>query len=105
MAFRGGIVYNAAMNIKLTLGAAVAACLFAACGGTKSIGYVGASSGGKPGALHIVEVDNETGDVAVKGTLLGYDLHRRQQGEDAALHLLFKCRVRREGREWRRGRL
>lgn len=73
MAFRGGIVYNAAMNIKLTLGAAVAACLFAACGGTKSIGYVGASSGGKPGALHIVEVDNETGEVAVKGTLPASD--------------------------------
>ena len=73
MAFHGGIVYNSAMNIKLTLGAAVAACLFAACGGTKSVGYVGASSGGKPGALHIVEVDNETGAVAVKGALPASD--------------------------------
>ncbi|MGN0852285.1 MAG: lactonase family protein [Kiritimatiellia bacterium] len=36
---------------------------------TKSVGYVGASSGGKPGALHVVEVDNETGAVAVKGEL------------------------------------
>ena len=41
--------------------------------GTKSVGYVGASSGGKPGALHVVEVDHETGAVTVKGELPAAD--------------------------------
>ena len=39
---------------KLTLVAALVAGAFAACGGAKQIGYVGASSGKKPNALKIV---------------------------------------------------
>lgn len=53
--------------------ALAAVSVFSAFAGTKSVGYVGASSGGKPGALHIVEVDNETGDIAVKGVLPAAD--------------------------------
>lgn len=54
----------------LTFAVAFVGTIFA---GSKSIGYVGASSGGKSEALHIVEVDNETGDVVVKGTLSAAD--------------------------------
>ena len=54
---------------KLVLVAALAAGAFAACGGAKQIGYIGASSGIQPNALKIVEVDAETGAIAVRGTL------------------------------------
>ena len=54
---------------KLTLMAAMAAGALAACGGTKHIGYVGASSGVKPNALKIVEVDDDTGSISVLGSL------------------------------------
>lgn len=54
---------------KLTLFAAFAACALTVCGGTKSIGYVGANSGGKPGALKLVSVDNETGAIDLVDTL------------------------------------
>ena len=52
---------------KLTLVAALAAGALAACGGVKQIGYVGASSGTKSNALKIVEVDADTGAIAVLG--------------------------------------
>ena len=54
---------------KLTLVAALVAGALAACGGAKQIGYVGASSGKKPNALKIVEVDADTGEIAVRGSL------------------------------------
>ena len=54
---------------KLTLVAALVAGALAACGGAKQIGYVGASSGKKPNALKIVEVDADTGEIAVRGAL------------------------------------
>ncbi len=54
---------------KLTLVAALAAGALAACGGVKQIGYVGASSGTKSNALKIVEVDADTGAIAVLGSL------------------------------------
>ena len=54
---------------KLASVAAVAAGALAACGGAKQIGYIGASSGVKPNALKIVEVDAETGAIAVRGSL------------------------------------
>ena len=54
---------------KLAIVAAVAAVALAACGGAKQIGYIGASSGVKPNALKIVEVDAETGEIAVRGSL------------------------------------
>ena len=54
---------------KLAIVAAVAAGALAACGGAKQIGYIGASSGVKPNALKIVEVDAETGAIAVRGSL------------------------------------
>ena len=54
---------------KLAIVAAVAAVALAACGGAKQIGYIGASSGVKPNALKIVEVDSDTGEVAVVGSL------------------------------------
>ncbi|MBR1589255.1 MAG: lactonase family protein [Kiritimatiellae bacterium] len=54
---------------KLTFAAAIAAFTLAACGGAKQIGYVGASSGTKPDALKIVEVDADTGAISVVGSL------------------------------------
>jgi len=54
---------------KLTLVAALVAGALAACGGAKQIGYIGASSGVKPNALKIVEVDADTGEIAVLGSL------------------------------------
>ena len=54
---------------KLTLVAALVAGALAACGGAKQIGYIGASSGKKPNALKIVEVDADTGEIAVRGSL------------------------------------
>ena len=54
---------------KLTLVAALVAGTFAAFGGAKQIGYVGASSGIKPNALKIVEVDADTGEIATLGSL------------------------------------
>ena len=54
---------------KLALFVALATGAFAACGGAKQIGYIGASSGIKPNALKIVEVDADTGEVAVVGAL------------------------------------
>ena len=54
---------------KLALFVALATGAFAACGGAKQIGYIGASSGIKPNALKIVEVDADTGEVAVIGAL------------------------------------
>ncbi len=55
------------------LACAASLSVLSAFAGAKSVGYVGASSGGKPGALHVVEVDNETGVVAVKGALPAAD--------------------------------
>ena len=52
---------------------AAAVAVLTSFAGTKSVGYVGASSGGKAGALHVVEVDNDTGVVAVKGALPAAD--------------------------------
>ena len=49
--------------------AALVAGTFAAFGGAKQIGYVGASSGIKPNALKIVEVDADTGEIATLGSL------------------------------------
>ena len=54
---------------KLTLVAALAAGALAGCVGMKQIGYVGASSGTKPNALKVVEVDADTGEIAVIGSL------------------------------------
>ena len=54
---------------KLALVAAIAAGTLAAFGGAKQIGYVGASSGTKPNALKIVEVDADTGEVRTVGSL------------------------------------
>ena len=54
---------------KLTLVAALVAGALAVCGGAKQIGYIGASSGKKPNALKIVEVDADTGEIAVRGSL------------------------------------
>ena len=56
-------------NAALAAAAAVAAVALAACGGAKQIGYIGASSGVKPNALKIVEVDADTGEIAVIGSL------------------------------------
>ncbi len=61
--------YNRRMNMKLMAVAAVAACMCAGFGGTKSVGYIGASTGTKPGSLKIVEVDNDTGAIDIVGTL------------------------------------
>ena len=49
--------------------AALVAGAFAGCVGVKQIGYIGASSGVKPNALKIVEVDADTGEIAVLGSL------------------------------------
>lgn len=54
---------------KLTFVAAIAAGALAACGGAKQIGYIGASSGNKPNALKVVEVDADTGAIATVGSL------------------------------------
>ena len=54
---------------KQTLVAALAAGALAAYGGAKQIGYIGASSGSKPNALKIVEVDADTGAIDVVGSL------------------------------------
>ena len=54
---------------KQALVAALVAGAFAGCVGVKQIGYIGASSGVKPNALKIVEVDADTGEIAVLGSL------------------------------------
>ena len=54
---------------KMTVVSALAAGALAAFGGAKQIGYIGASSGTQPNALKIVEVDADTGEIAVRGSL------------------------------------
>ena len=54
---------------KQALVVALVAGAFAGCVGVKQIGYIGASSGVKPNALKIVEVDADTGEIAVVGSL------------------------------------
>ncbi len=53
----------------MTVVSALVAGALAACGGVKHIGYIGASSGTKPNALKVVEVDADTGAIAVVGSL------------------------------------
>ena len=57
------------VNRLMATSVAIAAGFSAAFGGARQIGYIGASSGAKPNALKIVDVDVDTGAIAYVGAL------------------------------------